>query len=208
VAAEGIIEPRALYGYYPCAAAGDTLVIFDPDDPARELARFPFPRQPDGGRLCIADYFRPRPAGSEDAADRDVIAFQVVTAGARVADRFAELNARGEYARAYYLHGLAQSTAEALAEYVNRLVRRELGLAGERGRRYSWGYLACPDLEQQETLFRFFPAERIGVRLTTGYQLDPEASTAAFVVHHPEAVYFSARPPQETRGPAAARAQR
>ncbi|HEX5725517.1 MAG TPA: vitamin B12 dependent-methionine synthase activation domain-containing protein, partial [Longimicrobiaceae bacterium] len=151
--------------------------------------RFTFPRQPDRDRLCLADYFRPE----NGAGPADVIALQVVTSGDRAAEFIARRNAQGDYSEGYYLHGFSVQTAEGAAEYVNRLVRRELGIGEPRGLRYSWGYPACPDLEQHEVLFRILPVEEtIGVGLTPAYQLDPEQSTAALVVHHPAARYFAA----------------
>jgi 5-methyltetrahydrofolate--homocysteine methyltransferase len=119
---------------------------------------------------------------------------QVVTSGDRARDFVARYTADGEYSEGYFLHGFSVQTAEGAAEYVNRRVRRELGLDESRGLRYSWGYPACPDVEQHETLFRLLPVrETIGVGLTTGFQLDPEQSTAALVVHHPAAKYFVAQ---------------
>ncbi len=152
----------------------------------RELTRFVFPRQPGRERLCLADYFRP-----VDAGEFDVAAFQIVTMGRRVDDLTEELQASGDYSRSYYIHGLSVSLAEALAEYTNRIVRQSLGLTGEHGKRFSWGYPACPDLEEHGKLFQILPAEKIGVTLTEAFQLVPEQSTAAIVIHHPEAKYFS-----------------
>ncbi|MGE5619083.1 MAG: methionine synthase [Sphingomonadaceae bacterium] len=187
---EGYIRPAAVYGYYPCGSDGDDLVVFHPGDPSRELARFSFPRQPNGDRLCLADYFVPLETGR-----RDVVAFQLVTAGHAASDLVQRLQQSGDYSRSYYVHGLSVSTAEALAEYVHRRIRRELGLAPDRGKRYSWGYPACPDLQQQERVVELLGArEAIGITLTAAYLLVPEQSTAALVVHHPEARYFSTHP--------------
>ena len=152
----------------------------------KELTRFVFPRQPERDRLCIADYFRPVSGGVYDVA-----AFQIVTMGTRVDDLTEELQKAGDYTRGYYLHGLSVSLAEGLAEYTNQLVRQSLGIGPERGKRYSWGYPACPDLEEHAKLFEILPSEQIGVTLTDAFQLVPEQSTAAIVVHHPEAKYFS-----------------
>ena len=118
-------------------------------------------------------------------------AFQIVTMGTRVDDLTEELQKAGDYSRGYYIHGLSVSLAEALAEYTNRVVRQGLGLRGEQGKRYSWGYPACPDLDEHAKLFSILPAEQIGVTLTEAFQLVPEQSTAAIVVHHAEAKYFS-----------------
>ncbi|MHB1162166.1 MAG: methionine synthase, partial [Chloroflexota bacterium] len=187
---EGYIRPAAVYGYYPCGSEGDELVLFDPEDHSREVARFPFPRQPDGDRLCLADYFAPLVSGR-----RDVVAFQLVTAGHAAGDLVQRLQESGDYSRSYYVHGLSVSTAEALAEYLHRRIRRELGLAPEQGKRYSWGYPACPDLQQQERLVELLGArEAIGIDLTVACLLVPEQSTAALVAHHPEARYFSTQP--------------
>ena len=185
------LQPRAIYGYFPCRADGDDLIVYDPRDTTREVERFHFPRQPAGERLCLTDYF----ATEGDAPN--AVAFQVVTMGARPSEVIAELHAAGEYSDAYYLHGFSVQMAEAMAEYVNRQVRRDLGLPpeGEQGRRYSWGYAAIPELADHERVFKLLGVrEAIGVDLTEGYQLVPEQSTAAIVVHHPDAVYFAVRP--------------
>jgi len=187
----GWLRPRAVYGYFPCGRDGDALVVFDPVDRRRELGRFDFPRQPDRERLCLADYFRP--LGPEGPVD--VVALQVVTSGDAAATVVARLQAEGKFTEAYYVHGFAVQVAEATAEWLNRRIRRELGLEEPRGLRYSWGYPACPDLAQHRILFQILPVEStIGVRLTVADQLDPEQSTAALVVHHPAAKYFRAEP--------------
>ena len=183
----GWIAPRALYGYFPAAADGDELVVFQPNDATVELARFAFPRQPDAPYLCIADYF-----ASVDGERRDVVAFQAVTVGSRASERYAELHERGEYAEALYVHGLGVEAAEGLAELVHRRIRRELGLVPGQGRRYSWGYPACPNVEDHAIFFGFMPCEKIGLELTEGFALVPEQSTVAIVAHHPQATYFSA----------------
>jgi 5-methyltetrahydrofolate--homocysteine methyltransferase len=162
------------------------LIVYDPTDRSKELTRFFFPRQPERERLCIADYYR-----SVASGEYDVVALQVVTMGTKVDDLTEELQKQGDYSRSYFIHGLGVSLAEALAEYTNRLVRQSLGLGGEQGRRYSWGYPACPDLDEHVKLFNILPTDRIDVSLTEAYQLMPEQSTAAIVVHHPEAKYFS-----------------
>ncbi len=194
-AREGWLTPRAVYGYFPVQADGNALVIYDPAAFAsdggslREVARFAFPRQPARDRLCLADYFR-----SLDSEEVDVAALQIVTVGDEATRRFDALQARGEYSEAYYLHGLAVETAEAVAEWMHRRVRRELQLADGQGKRYSWGYPACPDLEGHGTLFRLLPAvDALGMELSEAYQLIPEQSTAAIVVHHPEAKYYAVR---------------
>jgi 5-methyltetrahydrofolate--homocysteine methyltransferase len=184
--AHAYLETRIAYGYFPAAANGDEVVVFDPQDPARELVRFRFPRQPAGEFLCLADYFRPLP-------ERDVVVFQAVTVGPKATAAADALQRAGDYAEAYFLHGLAVQTAEGMAEYVHARVRQELGLGPDQGRRYSWGYPACPDLEEQEKVFRLLPLAELGLALSPGYQLIPEQSTMAIVTHHPQAKYFSAR---------------
>jgi 5-methyltetrahydrofolate--homocysteine methyltransferase len=185
---QGWLRPRAIYGYFPAARDGDEVIVFDPAHRTREIGRFAFPRQADRERLCLADYFRPL----NGAGPGDVVVLQVVTSGDRAAEFIARRNTEGDYSEGYYLHGFSVQVAEGAAEYVNRRVRAELGLADPRGLRYSWGYPACPDLEHHEILFRVLPVrETIGVALTSAWQLDPEQSTAAIVVHHPAAKYFS-----------------
>ncbi|NNJ09260.1 dihydropteroate synthase [Chloroflexales bacterium ZM16-3] len=152
----------------------------------KELTRFVFPRQPGRERLCLADYFR-----SVTSGEYDVAAFQLVTMGRKVDDLTEELQQQGDYSRGYYIHGLGVSLAEALAEYTNRVVRQGLGLGEGSGKRYSWGYPACPELDEHLKLFKILPADQIGLALTDAFQLVPEQSTAAMVIHHPEAKYFS-----------------
>jgi 5-methyltetrahydrofolate--homocysteine methyltransferase len=182
------LHPRAVYGYFPCRAEGDDLLIFDPNDQTREVERFTFPRQSEGERLCLSDYF------VTNTDTPPVVGFQVVTMGDRASEETARMQAAGEYTEAYFLHGLSVQMAEAMADYVNNQVRRELGLSGEQGRRYSWGYAAIPELADHELVFRLLGVpEAIGVTLTESYQLVPEQSTAAIVVPHPDAVYFAVR---------------
>jgi 5-methyltetrahydrofolate--homocysteine methyltransferase len=199
---DGWLEPKLVYGYFPGQSEGNDLFVYDPAsvvgrrwleggngkaaDKPRVLTRFGFPRQPERERLCLADYFR-----SVESGELDVVALQIVTMGTRVDDLTEELQHQNNYSRSYYIHGLSVSLAEALAEYTNRVVRQSLGLRGEQGKRYSWGYPACPDLEEHAKLFAVLPAEQIGVTLTDAFQLVPEQSTAAIVVHHPEPKYFS-----------------
>ncbi|HWT79730.1 MAG TPA: vitamin B12 dependent-methionine synthase activation domain-containing protein, partial [Candidatus Methylomirabilis sp.] len=141
----------------------------------------------DGDRLCLADYFAGRESGRMDVA-----AFQVVTVGQQASERFQRLQDAGEYSEAYFTHGLGVQTAEAAAEYLHRHIRRELGLAPEQGKRYSWGYPAIPDLADHAIVFQLLPAEsELGMQLTAAYQLVPEQSTAAIIIHHPEARYYS-----------------
>ena len=191
---EGWLKPEAVYGYFPVQSSGNDLIVYEPeayarDGTTRELTRFHFPRQEGRERLCIADYFR-----SVESGDVDVAAFQVVTVGDAATRRFQELQSAGEYTEAFYIHGLSVETAEALAEWLHRRARHELGIPGGRGKRYSWGYGACPDLEDHAQLFRILPAEReLGMELTSAFQLVPEQSTAAIVVHHPQAKYYAVR---------------
>jgi 5-methyltetrahydrofolate--homocysteine methyltransferase len=168
--------------------------VYDPDAYAadgttREIARFHFPRQEGRERLCIADYFR-----STDSSDVDIVAFQVVTVGDAATERFQTLQNSGEYTEAFYVHGLAVETAEAVAEWMHRKIRHDLGVPAGQGKRYSWGYGACPDLEDHAQLFKILPVEReLGMQLTSAYQLIPEQSTAAIIVHHPQAKYYAVR---------------
>jgi len=187
--ARGWLRPQAVYGYYPAAAEGDDVLVFDPAAPDRVLQRFSFPRQPAEERLCIADYFAPVESGR-----RDVVAFQAVTMGQRATALVDELQAAGNYSDAYYTHGLGVESAEALAEYMHRHINKELHIPRTRGKRYSWGYPACPDLEEHVKVFALLPqAKEIGLRLTEAYQLVPEQSTVAIIAHHPQAKYFAAR---------------
>jgi 5-methyltetrahydrofolate--homocysteine methyltransferase len=188
--ADGWLVPLVLSGYFPVAADGQQVVVFDPADETRELTRLQFPRQRDGERLCLADYFRPL-----DDDTRDVLVLQAVSTGPRGGQYVEELQRAGQYRRMLYVNGLAAATAEALAEYAHQRARREMGLSAERGLRFSWGYAACPDLhEQHKVLPLLRAAEQIGLTLSSSDNLDPEHSTAALIVHHPAAKYFSVRP--------------
>src|SRR6266403_1974948 len=211
VIGSGIFEPQVVWGYFPCRGDGNDVVVYEPEQdkvdhrghrgPQRELVRFTFPRQREGRKLCISDFFAPKSSGK-----MDVIGFSLVTMGAKVSQETQRLFEGGEYTRYLYLHGLSVETAEALAEYHHKLMREELGIAGDdsphirdlfhqkyRGSRYSFGYPACPNLEDQTKLFALLhPEENVGVRLTTGFLLEPEQSTSAIVVHHPAAKYFVA----------------
>jgi 5-methyltetrahydrofolate--homocysteine methyltransferase len=195
---QDILVPQAVYGYWPCAAEGNDVILFAPEN-GHEVARFSFPRQNKDGGLCLADFFRDV---SDDA--RDVIGLQVVTMGPRASDTAREWFAENRYQDYLYLHGLSVEMAEAMAEYTHKRIRAELGFAGEeardieallqqgyRGSRYSFGYPACPNLADQRRLLALLNAEEIGVSLTEEDQLDPEQSTSAIVVTHPQAKYFS-----------------
>jgi 5-methyltetrahydrofolate--homocysteine methyltransferase len=183
---DGWLEPRAVYGYWPVQSDGNELVVYDPKDQQTELSRFWFPRQEGKDYLCLADYF-----AAVESDLMDVVALQVVTVGHGATERFEALESAGEYSEAYYTHGLAVQVAEAAAEYVHRHIRRELALPSDRGKRYSWGYPAIPELGDHRKVFALLPAEaKLGMSLTTAFQLVPEQSTAAIVIHHPEARYF------------------
>jgi 5-methyltetrahydrofolate--homocysteine methyltransferase len=186
---EGWLEPLIVSGYFPCNATADQLIIFHPTQHDREVTRLEFPRQPDGERLSLVDYFRPLESG-----ERDVVALQAVTTGPRAGAYIESLQQSGDYSRMLYVNGLASGTAEALAEYANHRARRDLGLADNQGLRFSWGYAACPDLEEQQKVLPLLRAEQeIGLTLSLSNNLDPEHSTAAIVLHHPETKYFAVR---------------
>jgi 5-methyltetrahydrofolate--homocysteine methyltransferase len=222
VAGSGLFEPKVVYGYFPCQSDGNDVVIYEvpagdgdgkgwkqtagssaslgmTNNLGGELLRFTFPRQREGRRLCISDFFSAKSSGK-----MDVIGFSLVTIGAKASVETQKLFEGGEYTKYLYLHGLSVETAEALAELHHKTMREELGIAGEdaaairdlfhqkyRGSRYSFGYPACPNLEDQTKLFVLLrPEENVGVRLTSGFLLEPEQSTSALVVHHPGAKYF------------------
>ena len=190
---------QAVYGYWPALADGDSVVIYDPEKHDVEIARFAFPRQRAQNRLCLADYVRPLSEARD--GERDVVALQLVTTGPGASELSAELQRTGEYDDMLRVHGFATQMAEATAEWVHARMRDELGLEADRGRRYSWGYPSCPELEDHQTFFRIVPAELIGVELTEGFQLVPEQSTAAIVLHHPEAHYFAVYGGGDGEGP-------
>ena len=199
VRTEAILAPKAVYGFWPAASDGDDLVLYAPEDKAREVARFALPRQRRNGGLCIADFLRPLTSGT-----RDVIALQAVTVGQRASDVARQWFADDRYKDYLYLHGLSVEMAEAMAEFVHRRIRSELGFAaddagetdamlsqGYRGARYSFGYPACPNLADQRKLLSLLGAERVGLDLSEEDQLHPEQSTSALVIHHPDARYFT-----------------
>ncbi len=219
IIASGIFEPKVVYGYFPARADGNDVIVYEAESKAdnhrsaslragsghegpqrkSELLRFTFPRQREGRKLCISDFFAPKSSGK-----MDVIGLSLVTIGSKASEETQRLFEGGEYTRYLYLHGLSVETAEALAEYLHKKMREELGIAGEdsahirdlfhqkyQGSRYSFGYPACPNLEDQTKLFALLhPEENVGVKLTTGFLLEPEQSTSAIVVHHPQAKYF------------------
>jgi 5-methyltetrahydrofolate--homocysteine methyltransferase len=182
------LHPRARLGYFPCNADGNELVVFDPEDPGRELERLAFPRQPKHDRICLADFYRPLESG-----ERDVVALQGVTVGPEVTELIERLEREGEFAEQLFVHGLGVQAAEGLAEWLHSEVRRGLGIDPDQGRRYSWGYPACPDQSEHEKVWRLLALEEIGMTLSGGYAVLPEQSTVAIVAHHPQAVYFGMR---------------
>ncbi|WP_328904714.1 methionine synthase (plasmid) [Streptomyces sp. NBC_00441] len=195
---ENLLEAAVVHGYFPCVSKGDDLIILDEN--GHERTRFTFPRQSRGRRLCLADFFRP-----EESGETDVVGLQIVTVGSKIGEATAELFASGSYRDYLELHGLSVQLAEALAEYWHARVRAGLGIADRepdgldgmlrteyQGCRYSLGYPACPDLEDRAKIADLLRPERIGVHLSEEFQLHPEQSTDAIVVHHPEASYFNA----------------
>ncbi len=210
VAGSGLFEPKVVYGYFPAQGEGNDVIVYEPPTetktaepssslPRKELLRFTFPRQREGRKLAIADFFAPKSSGK-----MDVLGLSLVTIGPATTKETQRLFEGGEYTKYLYLHGLGVETAEALAEFHHKIMRDELGISGDdsphirdlfhqkyRGSRYSFGYPACPNLEDQTKLFALLhPEENVGVRLTSGFLLDPEQSTSAIVVHHPAAKYF------------------
>ncbi|MFE4261404.1 methionine synthase [Streptomyces sp. NPDC056883] len=196
---ENLLEAAVVYGYFPCVSKGEDLIILD--EAGNERTRFTFPRQRRGRRLCLADFFRP-----EESGETDVVGLQVVTVGSKIGEATAKLFESDSYRDYLELHGLSVQLAEAMAEYWHARVRAELGFGGEdpakvedmfdlkyRGARFSLGYGACPDLEDRAKIADLLQPERIGVHLSEEFQLHPEQSTDAIVIHHPQAKYFNAR---------------
>jgi len=194
---EKLLVPKVVYGYFACQSSGNDLIVYDENQ--RERVRFTFPRQPAGKHLCLADFF-----ASQESERMDVVGFHLVTVGRRASEYSHELFKSDNYADYLYFHGLSVEAAEALAEFWHKRIREELGIAGNdatnlarlfhqqyQGSRYSFGYPACPRLEDQEKLFTLLDPARIDVSLTEEFQLEPEQSTSAIIVHHPEAKYFS-----------------
>jgi 5-methyltetrahydrofolate--homocysteine methyltransferase len=192
-----LLVPRVVYGYFPCQSDGNDLIVYD--EANKERVKFTFPRQPAGNHLCLADFFASRESGK-----MDVVSFHLVTVGRRASEYAQQLFKADNYTDYLYFHGLSVESAEALAELWHKRVREELGIAEQdavelaklfhqnyQGSRYSFGYPACPDLEDQRKLFSLLDPQRIDVELTEEFQLEPEQSTSAIIVHHPEAKYFS-----------------
>jgi 5-methyltetrahydrofolate--homocysteine methyltransferase len=187
----GWLKPQGVYGFWPAQAEGDSLIVYDPNTVGNgkptKITQFDFPRQPSGELLCLADYF-----ASVESGKMDVVALQIVTVGQAASEKFDDLQNAGDYTEAYFTHGLAVQTAEATAEYLHRHIRRELGIPAKQGKRYSWGYPAIPDLDDHAKVFKLLPAEKeLGMQLTEAYQIIPEQSTAAIILHHPQAKYYS-----------------
>jgi 5-methyltetrahydrofolate--homocysteine methyltransferase len=183
------LHPRALLGYFPCNSDGNELIVWDPEAPGEvELERLVFPRQPRHDRICLADFYRPLSGAGSGGID--VVAIQAVTAGDAVTELMASLEADGEFAEQLFVHGLGNQMAEGSAEWLHARVRSDLGIDAGQGRRYSWGYPACPEQSEHEKVFRLLDAESIGLRLSSGYALEPEQSTLAIIAPHPQAVYF------------------
>ncbi|HEX2697899.1 MAG TPA: vitamin B12 dependent-methionine synthase activation domain-containing protein, partial [Anaerolineales bacterium] len=186
------LKPQGVYGLFPCQSDGDELIIYDPETvnsaSPDELTRFSFPRQPYDDHLALSDYFAP-----VDSGKIDVAAFQIVTVGQEATERFDKLQAAGDYSEGYFTHGLAVQSAEATANYLHGHIRRELGIGEEQGKRYSWGYPAIPEIEDHKKVFELLPAAttELGMTLSAAYQLIPEQSTAAIIVHHKDAKYYS-----------------
>ena len=187
----GWLQPQGMYGFWPCQSVADDLILYDPaslkSSSPTEITRFHFPRQQSGETLCLADYFSPK-----DTGQMDVVAFQIVTVGLEATQHFDQLQQAGDYSEGYFTHGLSVQMAEATAEYLHRHIRREMGIEPEQGKRYSWGYPAIPELADHEKVFSLLPVEKeLGMNLTPAFQMVPEQSTAAIILHHPQAKYFN-----------------
>jgi 5-methyltetrahydrofolate--homocysteine methyltransferase len=212
---EQLLGPKIVYGYFPCQSDGNDLIVYHPPEGdstssskigvrssnLREWLRFSFPRQSSDRHLCITDFF-----ASIESEKVDVLACHVVTVGRKASEHSQRLYAANKYKDYLYFHGLSVESAEALAEFWHKMIREELGIAGKdaadirrlfsqgyQGSRYSFGYPACPNLEDQTKLFELLTPDRIEVTLTDEYQMEPEQSTSAIIVHHPEARYFNVK---------------
>ena len=174
---DNLFEPKAVYGYFKCRCDDNNLVVENLDG---EKLIFDFPRSSKSKHLCLSDYF----------GNDDVVAFQVVTVGNKVAETIEKWNNEDKYTDAYYLHGLAVETAEAMAEWLNLKIKNELNLKNNAGLRYSWGYPSCPDISQHHLVWKLLHPENLGLTLTEVGQIIPEQSTAAIIIHHPDAEYF------------------
>ncbi|HXL72507.1 MAG TPA: vitamin B12 dependent-methionine synthase activation domain-containing protein, partial [bacterium] len=189
ILSKNMFEPKLVYGFWLANSDGNDLIVYDGNDPKKELERFKFPRQRVGRHLCLSDHFKPVSSG-----EKDVVAFQVVTIGDKAGELIEKLNKEDKYTESYYLHGLAVQTAEAMAEWIHRRIRHEWGLPIGQGKRYSPGYPACPEQSDQEKYFRLLDATTaIGITLTEAHMMVPEQSTSAIILHHPDAEYFAVR---------------
>ena len=198
---ENVLRPKVVYGWWPCNSDGNDVVIYDEVDHDKEIARYTFPRQSKRARRCLSDFFKPQNDG-----EKDVIGMSCVTVGSEVSKRTRSLFEQDEYTEYLYLHGIGVECAEALAEYWHKKMRGELAIDGAdkptpkelfaqgyQGSRYSFGYPACPEMDKQEILFKLLEPDRIGCTLTESWEIVPEQSTSAIIVHHPQAKYFSAK---------------
>jgi 5-methyltetrahydrofolate--homocysteine methyltransferase len=184
---EGWLNASAAYGFFPCQADKDSLVIYHTTAAGKQQEiRFSFPRQAGGQALCLSDFFATKQSGKQD-----VVALQIVTLGQAAADYIHRLHEADDIAASFFAHGLAVQITETAAVYMHNRIRHELGLKTGHGKRYSWGYPAIPDLSQHELLFQLLPArQELGIRMTSAFQFVPEYTTAALIVHHPQATYF------------------
>jgi 5-methyltetrahydrofolate--homocysteine methyltransferase len=185
-AEQDYLHPRALLGYFPCYSEGNDVVVLDPSDRETVIQRFVFPRQPKGDRICLADLYRPK-----DSGELDVVAFAAVTAGEQVTELMAQLERDGEFSEQLFVHGLGTQVAEGMMEWLHSVVRSDLGVEAGQGRRYAWGYPACPEQSEHDKLFAVLDAPQIGLRLSGEHAIEPEQSTVAIIAHHPQAEYFS-----------------
>lgn len=186
------ITPRAGYGHWQANSEQDTILLYAPHQFEKVVARFSLPRQTCGERLCLADYLPARSSGKTA-----LLSLQVVSMGKKASETANAFFADGNYVEGYFAHGLAVQFAEAAAEYIHALIRKELNLKKNQGRRYSWGYEPIPDLAQHEILFDLIPAQlELDMQLTSAFQLIPEQSTAAMVIHHENARYFRIKEPR------------
>ncbi len=184
-AGQNWIEPKGLLGYFPCYSEGNEVVVLDPNDHSVILERLVFPRQPKHDRICLADFYKPK-----DSGEIDVVALQAVTVGDAVTELLTKLEQDGEFAEQLFTHGLGVQAAEGTAEWMHSQVRSGLGIDPGQGRRFSWGYPACPEQSEHAKIFRLLGAEKIGLSLSDAFALEPEQSTVAIIAHHPQAVYF------------------
>ncbi|MFN8402020.1 MAG: vitamin B12 dependent-methionine synthase activation domain-containing protein [Anaerolineales bacterium] len=184
----GWLKPQAVYGYFACQADGEELIVYADAQGKKEAVRLICPRQPNGDFLALSDYF-----ASVESGQLDTVALQIVTVGKAATALFEELQAANDYTEAYFVHGLAVQAAEATADYMHNHIRRELGLGAKQGKRYSWGYPAIPILEDHFKVFKMLPAaeSELGLGLSVSGQIIPEESTAAIVVPHKDAKYYT-----------------